>query len=130
MLLGIKTDNPVAELYLYGDDGQLIASKQWQADRELAHWLLREIDTFLSEHQGSLQTLTGLFVFQGPGSFTGLRIGLTVMNTLAYAQHIPIVGAQGEDWQQVAISALLSGADDRVVLPFYGADARVTKPKK
>ncbi len=130
MLLGIKTDNPVAELYLYRDDGQFIASKQWQADRELAHWLLREIDVFLNEHQGSLQTLAGLFAFQGPGSFTGLRIGITVMNTLAYAENIPIVGTQGDDWQRTAVKALLSGANDRVVLPFYGAEARVTAQKK
>ena len=130
MLLGLKTDNPVAELYLYGDDGQLVASKQWQADRELARWLLREIDTFLSERQVLLETLKGLFVFQGPGSFTGLRIGLTVMNTLAYAENIPIVGAQGDNWQQTAVSALRSGANDRVVLPFYGAEARVTSPRK
>lgn len=130
MLLGIKTDNPVAELYLYSNEGKLVASKEWQADRELAHWLLREIDVFLGEHDSSLQTLTGLFVFQGPGSFTGLRIGITVMNTLSYAESIPIVGAQSDDWRQVAVSALLSGANDRVVLPFYGAEARVTMPRK
>ncbi len=130
MLLGIKTDNPIAELYLYDKGGELIASKEWQAARELAHWLLREIDTFLDEHSSSLQALTGLFVFEGPGSFTGLRIGLTVMNTLAYAENIPIVGARGDDWRTAAVLALRSGANDHLVLPFYGAEARVTKSVK
>ena len=52
------------------------------------------------------------------------------MNTFAYSLSIPIVGVQGDDWQQAAVSALRVGADDRTVLPFYGAEARVTVPKK
>ena len=130
MLLGLKTDNPVAELYLYGSDGQLTAEKTWQADRELAHGLLRYIDEFLAENTHTIRDVTGLFVFEGPGSFTGLRIGLTVMNTLAYGLGVPIVGVSGYDWRAEAVNALTAGQNDRVVMPLYGAEARITAPKK
>ena len=129
MLLGIKTDNPIAELYLY-DGAVQIATMTWQADRELAHHLLKKIDEFLERSGQSLDSVTGLFVFQGPGSFTGLRIGLTVMNTLSYAKSVPIVGETGENWKEAATARLAAGENDNVVMPFYGADARITTPKK
>ena len=129
MLLGIRTDSPVAELYLY-DGSKAVAAISWQADRELAHRLLKKINEFLGANKQSLEALSGLFVFQGPGSFTGLRIGLTVMNTLSYALSVPIVGEVGDDWQMRAIERLTSGENDKVVMPFYGAEARITTPKK
>lgn len=130
MLLGLKSDAPVAELYLYDGTGELVCSTSWEADRQLAHGLLKKIDEFLTENGTAREQLKGLFVFEGPGSFTGLRIGLTVMNTLAYAENIPIVGAKGGEWRTAAISRLRSGENDQVVMPFYGAEARITQPKK
>lgn len=131
MLLGLKTDNPVAELYLYDEAGKLLAERQWRADRQLAHGLLAEIDAFLVLHDCRLQSLGGLFAYEGPGSFTGLRIGLTVINTLAYALRVPVVGqAADTDWRETAVKRLRSGDNDRVVMPFYGVDARITLPRK
>ena len=130
MLLGLRTDSPLAELYLYDNQGQRVAGEQWQADRELAHRLLARLETFLTTNDTNLNDLRGLFVFEGPGSFTGLRIGMTVMNTLAYSLEIPIVATAGDGWLDRALERLLLEEDDKVTLPLYGADARVTAPKK
>lgn len=130
MLLGLKSDAPVAELYLYDEAGELVDEVSWEANRQLAHGLLKKIDEFLTENGTAREQLKGLFVFEGPGSFTGLRIGLTVMNTLAYAENIPIVGTRGDEWQKLAVSRLQLGENDQVVMPFYGAEARITQPKK
>jgi tRNA threonylcarbamoyladenosine biosynthesis protein TsaB len=129
MYLGIRTDSPVAELYIY-DGATLRAEKIWQADRQLAHGLLSQLEIFLQENNATFQDLTGLFVYQGPGSFTGLRIGITVMNTIAYAQKIAIVGSEGDTWRDDAVSRLVGGDSDEIVLPHYGAEARITKPIK
>jgi tRNA threonylcarbamoyladenosine biosynthesis protein TsaB len=129
MYLGIRTDSPIAELYIY-DDTTPRAEKTWQADRQLAHGLLTQLETFLQENNATFQDLTGLFVYQGPGSFTGLRIGLTVMNTIAYAQKIAIVGSEGDMWREDAVTRLASGESDEIVLPRYGAEPRITKPTK
>ena len=129
MYLGIRTDSPVAELYLY-EGTALKAEKTWQADRQLAHGLLGQLEGFLGEHGATFHDLTGLFVYGGPGSFTGLRIGITVMNTISYAESIAIVGSVGEAWRDEAVARLEQGENDQVVLPLYGADARITKPVK
>lgn len=130
MLLGIKTDNPVAELYLCNIDGEQISFMSWEANRELSKGLLSKIHEVLKSDNKLLKDLTGLFVYQGPGSFTGLRIGITVMNALAYSLGIPIVGSKDEDWVNEATRFLREGKDDKVVTPFYGSEARITISKK
>lgn len=129
MLLGLRSDASIAELYLF-DGAAQVDELQWEAGRELAHGLLKKIDEFLAANDVTMEQLTGLFVFQGPGSFTALRIGLTVMNTLAYAENIPTAGETGDGWREKAVQRLQNGQNDQVVLPLYGAEARITQPKK
>lgn len=129
MYLGIRTDSPVTEFYLYSGT-QLKAETTWQADRQLAHGLLGRLETFLHENDSSFDELQGVFAYRGPGSFTGLRIGITVMNTIAYAQKIAIIGSEGDEWRHDAVAKLVAGRDDEIVLPLYGAEARITKPRK
>ena len=80
--------------------------------------------------------LVGIIVAAGPGSFTGLRIGLSVANTLAYVQDIPIVAIPEiksiEDLLQKGLLVLKSrGASfDEAVVPHYGSEPHITIPKK
>ncbi|MFZ1258798.1 MAG: hypothetical protein WAQ25_05000 [Candidatus Saccharimonas sp.] len=102
----------------------------WQAGRSLARDMHTYLRDRLNEHDATLSDITAIGVYQGPGSFTGLRIGLSVLNTLATALSVPIVGATGENWQSVCLQRLNQGEDDKIVLPEYGADAATTKPRK
>ncbi len=129
MILAIDTSTPVCKMSLF-DNGIAKASKDWQADRRLALELLEQLEMFLSENSLKFQDLTGLIVYRGPGSFTGLRIGVTVMNTLADSLAIPIVGEVGKDWQSLAIDRLSTGQPDKIVLPEYGSPPHITKPTK
>ncbi|HEX8390371.1 MAG TPA: tRNA (adenosine(37)-N6)-threonylcarbamoyltransferase complex dimerization subunit type 1 TsaB, partial [Candidatus Saccharimonadales bacterium] len=99
--LGLRTDAPEVEFWLYRDGAQPIIH-HWQADRQLAHGLLGQLETFLHTNDMAFDRLDGLFVYQGPGSFTGLRIGISVMNTLAYGLGVPVVGVQGDTWGNAA----------------------------
>lgn len=130
MILAIRTDAPQVRLVLQNPDGSTVADEQWQADRRLAHELLGKLETLLAGHDRTWKDLSGLVVFSGPGSFTGLRIGITVMNTIAYAQNIPIVGTAGEDWLEQGTRLLVSGQGGEIALPKYGSDAHITKPRK
>ena len=103
----------------------------WEAGRTLAHDLLRHIDELLASRGKTRDELTGIGIVKGPGSFTGLRIGITVTNTLAEAKNIAIVGVEdGVSWRAQAVDRLHAGENDRIVLPEYGSAAHITMPRK
>lgn len=128
MILLLDTATPVCRLTIVDGDQQAVY--EWQADRTLARFLLAFLRDKLAKHGAQLCDVTGIGVMRGPGSFTGLRIGLSVVITLADSLRIPIVGATGADWQQHALGRLLSGEDDRVIALEYGGQAHITRPKK
>lgn len=129
LILTVRTDNPEAEVGLY-DGSKQLAYETWPAHRELSNTLHRKIDQLLQANGRSLEELEGIVCFQGPGSFTGLRIGLTVANALVYSLKLPVAATQGEDWIQVGIEHLQAGQDDRIALPHYGAPVHITQQKK
>jgi len=129
MILTIRTDNPEAEVGLY--DGQTqISYYVWHADRKLATELLGVIRDELKKQHAAWADITEVIVYKGPGSFTGLRIGITVADSIAYGNHIPIVGTQGNDWIATGTKRLAAGETDTLVLPHYGAEANITISKK
>lgn len=129
IILTIRTDKPESELGLYDDNRQL-GYEVWQAHRELGMTIHTKIEELLQQAGKSLHDIQGIVAFQGPGSFTGLRIGLTVVNTLAYALHVPIVARQDPQWLESGIAAILDGKNDKVALPEYGSEAHITPQKK
>ncbi|HEV2412243.1 MAG TPA: tRNA (adenosine(37)-N6)-threonylcarbamoyltransferase complex dimerization subunit type 1 TsaB [Candidatus Saccharimonadales bacterium] len=130
MILAIKTDKPEATLSLLGEKGEVLATEEWLAHRQLSDTILTKIDELLASGDVNLQDLRGVVVFKGPGSFTGLRLGVTVANTLAYSLRVPVVGVEGADWQANGCKSLAAGKDDRIVLPVYGGGANITLPRK
>jgi tRNA threonylcarbamoyladenosine biosynthesis protein TsaB len=129
IILAIRTDKPDAEIGLYDGQTQLVY-ETWQAHRQLAETLHGKIETLLKDQQLKLEDISGIACFEGPGSFTGLRIGLTVANALAYSYQLPVVATQDPEWLEVGIERLLRGETDTQALPFYGADAHITPQKK
>jgi tRNA threonylcarbamoyladenosine biosynthesis protein TsaB len=128
LILIIRTDKPEAELGLFEDTTKL-AYEVWEAHRQLGTTLHQKIEQLLSTQNKTWQDVQGIACFQGPGSFTGLRIGLSVANALAYGLNIPVVAAQGEAWIQDGISRLKAGERDPLAMPFYGSDAHITLPR-
>ena len=129
MILCLRSDSPDTELYLL-DGTSIMQQHTWRADRQLAKELLREIDALLKKTSLELKDVSGLVVYKGPGSFTGLRIGCTVLNTLAYAQQIPIVGTNDDNWITEGADLLEAGTNHGMVMPEYGAEPRITTPRK
>lgn len=89
---------------------------EWPADKELAEKLLGFINEKLAENHSTWQDITRITFFSGPGSFTGLRIGATIVNTLAEELNIPLYDQNGEQHQ--------------IIIPNYGRPANIGKPKK
>jgi tRNA threonylcarbamoyladenosine biosynthesis protein TsaB len=129
LILSIRTDNPDAEIGLFEGDKQ-IAYEVWPAHRQLAETIHKKLQALLQSQAKNMEDLDGVVAFQGPGSFTGLRIGLTVANTIAYALNIPIKGVMGDDWIALGTKALAENNADPLALPEYGAEAHITQQKK
>lgn len=88
----------------------------FDAGREMAEKLLGFIHEKLVENGKDFSDLTEITFFSGPGSFTGLRIGASIVNTLASELNIPLYNHHGE---QV-----------KIILPDYGRPANISRPKK
>jgi tRNA threonylcarbamoyladenosine biosynthesis protein TsaB len=127
--LVIRTDKPEAELYVLEDSKKLVELK-WQAHRKLAETLNFKIDEILNKSSISYSDLDAIAVYKGPGSFTGLRIGISTANALAYGLGLPIVACAGNDWLDKAAKDLANGKNDKIAVPNYGAPVRTTKPRK
>ncbi len=128
MIFCIKTSDLAAELVLF--DATEIAREVWLTDRNMAQGLLGKIERLLTQHNLTWDDITGIVAYKGPGSFTSLRIGLTTVNTMAYSLHIPIVGVSHDDWLSDGVRRLHAHENDMMVLPEYGAEPRITSPRK
>lgn len=74
--------------------GLRIGQKKFEMRRrigkEKAQAVLPLIDKLLQKHNLELADLTNIEVNQGPGSFTGLRVGISVVNALGFILKIPV----------------------------------------
>jgi len=129
LILTIRTDKPEAEIGLF-DDGTKLAYSAWPAHRQLAETIHTRLQELLDSQGKKLEEVRGIAVFKGPGSFTGLRIGISVANALAYGLGVPIVSSTGEQWLAAGLNRIAGGEDEKVAIPEYGALPHVTAPKK
>lgn len=60
--------------------------------------ILKNIDELIKKSGIKLSELEGVFVIKGPGSFTGLRVGISVANQFAHQLKIPIMGLRTDEW--------------------------------
>ena len=129
LILALKTDQPLSQVVLYNDN-ELIAEEKWEAHRQLAETIHQKIDQLLKDQKHDWADIEGVLCYKGPGSFTGLRIGLSVANATAYGVGAAVVSTQGHDWQTAGIKRLLAGEDEGAALPEYGAEVHITKQKR
>ncbi len=125
IILCLRTDNPLAEVALYEDE-KLLEHVAWEAHRQLAETLHVKIQDLLSKHGADWKDIGGVVMYKGPGSFTGLRIGFSVGNAVAYANGVLVSAETGDDWQKKGVVALMAGKGEPAALPEYGGPAHTT----
>lgn len=117
-------------------DGTTLRAGQWQAmERGHAEALPPMVDAVMREAGSAYAGLERIVVTIGPGSFTGLRIGLSLARGLGLALGIPVIGI--DSLRAIAANAtnrgspLLVAADarrDEVYAALYGSDGTVFIP--
>jgi tRNA A37 threonylcarbamoyladenosine modification protein TsaB len=128
------------------EQGSLASKQSEEIGVHYSEQILKVVDSVLSERP----TLEAIFVVSGPGRFSALRTGVTVANTLAWANKIPVVGIkalrQAQDdkpnrvikyWEQVE-KMISQEAGNLVsierfgsfVVPAYGQELNITIKKQ
>lgn len=89
MLLAIDTSTALASVALY--DGGVVAETNWLAGRRHSSEVLPTIDAMLARQGVRPADLQAVAVACGPGSYTGVRVGLALAKGLAFALALPLV---------------------------------------
>jgi tRNA threonylcarbamoyladenosine biosynthesis protein TsaB len=91
LVLGIESSTTQGGVAIVGED-RVLCEAILNVEVTHSERLLPAVDRALGEARISLEALGGIAVSIGPGSFTGLRIGLSTAKGLAYATGLPLVG--------------------------------------
>jgi tRNA threonylcarbamoyladenosine biosynthesis protein TsaB len=135
LVLVIDTATRRAVLGLCELDGEVIAADGWTSAHRHGEELLSRLGTLLAQAAAEPTDLAAVVVGTGPGSFTGLRIGLATAKTLSYALGVPLLGiptahalalAASGNSEQVIVT-LPAGARDRYLARLRVADGRVAE---
>lgn len=106
-ILCLETSTDVCSVALYADD-RLVDSREVHEPQAHAAKLAVFVEEVLGQSGVKPDRLAAVAVSQGPGSYTGLRIGVSTAKGLAYALNIPLIGVgtlelmasavQGNEW--------------------------------
>jgi tRNA threonylcarbamoyladenosine biosynthesis protein TsaB len=129
-ILAIDTATRTASIALY--DGERVRGEEtWHSKRNHTVELMPSLVRLLDRQGVSPQELTGVVVALGPGSFTGLRIGLSVAKGLALALEIPLVGiptldalAYAQASQDLPLYAVAQAGRGRICTALYRREGR------
>jgi len=88
--------------------------------------LLLGIDRLLRKNKIRLKEIKVIGVVRGPGSYTALKIGLTVANVLGFSLEIPVIGVKLSEFENlkelvgILLKKYKKEKSRKIVLPFYG----------
>ncbi len=127
MLLAIDTATRAASVALYNADG-VHAELTWRSRENHTVELMAQIVRLLELARVAKSDLEAVGVALGPGSFTGLRVGMSVAKGLAFGDQIALVGiptldavAHAHVYQSLPIWAVLSAGRGRYSVARYSA---------
>lgn len=115
MIIAIDAAATDLSLALAAPDGAELASEGWSADQRRTHELLPRLLALIERSGHVLEEASALAVGIGPGSFTGLRVAMSLAKGLAFSLGRPIVGVPS------LVAWLEAEPDARVALARAGA---------
>ncbi len=91
MQLAIDTSTEQASIALF-EAGGIVAEVSWRAGQNHTVQLLPHLDLLLSQHSLNLESVSHIIVAKGPGSYNGLRVGVSTAKALAFSLGLPLIG--------------------------------------
>lgn len=96
-VIGIDTSTTCGSVGFIDEEGDILFEYQFKAQITHSERLLKAIEYVLKETGFNLEDIDGWAISLGPGSFTGLRIGISTAKGLAFATKKSIVGLSSLD---------------------------------
>ncbi len=134
MLLALDTSTRMVGIALY-DGAQVLCETLWTSQNYHTVELAPAVADMLEKCDVQAEQLSSVAVALGPGSFTGLRIGLSLAKGLVYVHHIPIIGVPTLDILAVAqpprdepMAAMLRAGRGRLAVGTYKWEKKSWKP--
>ena len=90
LILNIETSETICSVAL-AENNELIAIKESTEERSHAKLVTRFVEEIMKESDLTLKDLSAVAVSKGPGSYTGLRIGVSTAKGLCYGLNIPLI---------------------------------------
>ena len=119
LILSIETATPVCSVALH-QEGKLLAQAEFHVDKVHATALTPTIGFLLQQCGLRKQDLAAIAVSKGPGSYTGLRIGVAVAKGLCFTLNVPLIGIETLEamaWGMVPLVA----KDQSLICPMLDA---------
>jgi tRNA threonylcarbamoyl adenosine modification protein YeaZ len=133
MQLAIDTSTDTAGLALV-EDRQIIAELTWRCGKNHTVQLLPNLHYLLEQNSLSLESADCIIVAVGPGSYNGLRVGVSTARGLAFSLDIPVVGIstlEAEAWQHAGtglpVCPVLNAGREEVAAALYRMEKGVWK---
>ncbi|MBI3910429.1 MAG: tRNA (adenosine(37)-N6)-threonylcarbamoyltransferase complex dimerization subunit type 1 TsaB [Armatimonadetes bacterium] len=125
LVLGLETTGPLASIALVDAEG-LVAEIAFRHHQQLSRDLVPTLSYLLVRTSVTLDRLDGLAVSQGPGSFTGMRVGIATTKGLSLATGLPVAAVPTLEALAAACPLLPANASLCAVRPapadeFYAA---------
>lgn len=124
LMLVIDTATREGVVGLADGDGNLLVAETWTTSHRHGEELLSRLDNALTRLEATAQSIHWIAVGVGPGSFTGLRIGLATAKTLAYGLGVPLIGVSTT--RALALAADMPNRELVVALPAGAHDRYMT----
>jgi tRNA threonylcarbamoyladenosine biosynthesis protein TsaB len=136
IILGIDTSGYVNAVGV-SDGAKTLADMSFPARTDSLEQIVDNIDTVLKQAGLSLKEVGGIGVGLGPGSWTGIKVGVTVGKLLAFSANKPVCGIAtlealayaARDKAPLLCSIISAGIGDNVYAAFYTVENGVTKQR-
>jgi tRNA threonylcarbamoyladenosine biosynthesis protein TsaB len=130
MIVAIESASSDPSLALATPDGSVFAGDGWAGEGRQASELLPRLLVLLARAGRDLRDATGLAIGVGPGSFTGLRVSMSLAKGIALALRVPVVGVPSlAAWLEAeprAVAAIArAGAQDAYLLARGEVEPRI-----
>lgn len=126
MYLYINTSKKETSVSLLGESLDIVGEALKDGEKNQSENLLKLIDEVFKKKKLKKSEIWGIFVVEGPGSYTGLRVGIATANALAHALSINVLGVKKtpniKDVEKLKIS-------NKIVTPKYSYPPKITKER-